>query len=505
MNITISESDKAKKGVNFEKTIETRFSESLKEYAIAALDALVEIPTDCIYSALLYFIYKMENRGLRGEHFMWLATAALDAAIECEGVDRIRLNGIGTEARNLLETQEAIAKVTGNRPTLLTKYPDVVAPERTESLFAKNGYTDAEFQDNPEDRPVTTVIYGSPSEFKPQPYLIKDMIPQEGLGVVYGPPGSYKTFATIDLAIHLAIGREFSGRRIKKKAVCYIAGEGLGSFNMRTLAWQMLNIKDKGSAEYQDLQRNFFVIPRAMNISLKVNSEISEIIKIIKKHNAEAESNGAEPVGMIVIDTLSRCFDGDENSTRDMQEFSKACNEIIKATGVTILVIHHCGKNGALGGRGSSVLLGDCDFEFSIMKSANLQYDLICTKQKHYADIDSVTYKLEIQELGDDEDGDKISTLVRNASISPKKRKPVPQTPELRAVFELCKKHSIHGMVDFKGAKAEYCDMESANENDPETRRKKRNSAGMSFNRHTDSLKKNGDLLETKDGILCQN
>ena len=37
-------------------------------------------------------------------------------------------------------------------------------------------------------------------------YLVKDLIPREGLVVVWGPPKGGKTFWTFDLIMHVALG-----------------------------------------------------------------------------------------------------------------------------------------------------------------------------------------------------------------------------------------------------------------------------------------------------------
>src|SRR5262245_17118727 len=45
-------------------------------------------------------------------------------------------------------------------------------------------------------------------------YLIKDLIPREGLIVVWGPPKCGKSFWTFDALMHVALGRKYRGRRV---------------------------------------------------------------------------------------------------------------------------------------------------------------------------------------------------------------------------------------------------------------------------------------------------
>lgn len=49
---------------------------------------------------------------------------------------------------------------------------------------------------------------------------------------------------------------------------------------------------------------------------------------------------------MIILDTLARCFGGnDENDARDMGAFIRGCDELKRRTGATVLVVHHSGKD----------------------------------------------------------------------------------------------------------------------------------------------------------------
>jgi hypothetical protein len=57
-------------------------------------------------------------------------------------------------------------------------------------------------------------------------YLVKGLLPDSGLGVIWGPPKCYKSFAAVDVALHIALERCYRGRRVKQANVVYIALEG---------------------------------------------------------------------------------------------------------------------------------------------------------------------------------------------------------------------------------------------------------------------------------------
>jgi hypothetical protein len=52
-------------------------------------------------------------------------------------------------------------------------------------------------------------------------YLVKGLIPRLGLVIVYGAPKCGKTFWVTDVMLHVALGRDYRGRRVEQGAVIY--------------------------------------------------------------------------------------------------------------------------------------------------------------------------------------------------------------------------------------------------------------------------------------------
>ena len=62
-------------------------------------------------------------------------------------------------------------------------------------------------------------------------YLVKGVIPRIGLAVVWGPPKCGKSFWTLDLAMHIALGREYRDHRVqplhsRARGLCRPLAEG---------------------------------------------------------------------------------------------------------------------------------------------------------------------------------------------------------------------------------------------------------------------------------------
>jgi hypothetical protein len=68
--------------------------------------------------------------------------------------------------------------------------------------------------------------------------IVEDLIPREGLVLVWGPPKCGKAFWTFDLVAHVALGRAYGERRVDLGSVVYIAAEGEHGIKTRTVAFR---------------------------------------------------------------------------------------------------------------------------------------------------------------------------------------------------------------------------------------------------------------------------
>src|SRR5580704_8305626 len=64
-------------------------------------------------------------------------------------------------------------------------------------------------------------------------WLIKRVLPRRGLAAIYGKPGSFKSFVAMHIAMCIALGREWAGRRVAQASVVYIGAEGAAGLRKR--------------------------------------------------------------------------------------------------------------------------------------------------------------------------------------------------------------------------------------------------------------------------------
>lgn len=81
----------------------------------------------------------------------------------------------------------------------------------------------------------------------------------------------------------------------------------------------------------------------------------------------------------------------DENKASDMGAFIAGCDAIKAATGATVLVVHHSGKDETKGARGSSSFRAALDAEFLVKRETVGAKALVltCTKQKDAEEAES--------------------------------------------------------------------------------------------------------------------
>ena len=207
---------------------------------------------------------------------------------------------------------------------------------------------------------------------RPQPrWLIRNLIFQQQIGVVYAPPGSFKSFVMLDLCSRLTHGMEWQGRALKPCRVLYVAGEGYAMLYNRRLAWFMQN----GMAPADD---GLEVIEGALDLTSA--ETVTAFILEMRK-----DSDG---IGLVVFDTLSTCTAGHNESDGAVMttaiEHAKLIGRELQAA---VMLIHHPGKDTTRGSRGHSSLLGNIDTEWLITRNGkDMAVTLTVTKQKDAED-----------------------------------------------------------------------------------------------------------------------
>jgi hypothetical protein len=197
-------------------------------------------------------------------------------------------------------------------------------------------------------------------------WSIEGVLPEGSLAMLYGEAGTYKTFLGLDWALSVSAGRPWNGREVHQGDVVYVYAEGSKGMLKRIRAWCLARGPAGG---------HFRTLPTALDVL--DDHRVQELIDLIR--HASLAPN------LVIIDTLARCFgDGDENTQKDMNAFVAGCDAIRQAfPNLTVLVIHHAGKNPKAKDRGSTALRGAADTVMHLKRPGGGNVIILsCEKQK---------------------------------------------------------------------------------------------------------------------------
>lgn len=217
--------------------------------------------------------------------------------------------------------------------------------------------------------------------------LIKGVLDQGAMCVLYGESNAGKTFVAMDISYHVARGLDWAGRRVAAFPVLYVAAEGGQGARKRAAAL---------ATRYGDAP-DFHFLLSPINL-LRADADLAPLIESVRSFD--------QSFGLIVIDTLSRAMaGGDENASTDMGAMVKHLDALRHATGAHLMVVHHSGKDRAKGARGHSLLRAATDTEIEVVNR-----EIVVTKQRDLDGSFSSAFDLDVVTLGVDGDGDPVTS-----------------------------------------------------------------------------------------------
>ena len=255
----------------------------------------------------------------------------------------------------------------------------------------------------------------------PAHYLIKPIIPTAGVGVIAGPSTSAKTFFALEMALRVSRGEAFHGHKVRQAGVVYLSAEDPSGVRLRIDAW--CSVYGRHGA--------FQLIPEAPD--LRDGERITELLAAIREAAEDLDADGT-PLGLVVIDTLSKASPGaDQNSSADMGLVMSSLAMIGADTGAMVMVVAHTPKDESRGIAGwygqyagaDVVIMTTRDPDEPELRTATL------SKVKNGQDGQRLAFRLKVVELGSDEDGDPITSCVLAFEDQPAKR-PEPRKASVR-------------------------------------------------------------------------
>jgi hypothetical protein len=226
-------------------------------------------------------------------------------------------------------------------------------------------------------------------------WLIKHVIPADSVGMFFGGSGAFKSFITLDAALHVAHGMPWLGRRTQQGPVVFIAAEGGAGLWKRIAAWHRARKLQMGDVP-------LYVIPVAVDL----RNDAWRVVEAV-------QALGITPA-LVVVDTVSQTFTGEENSASDMAAYLQEVGNRFRALWhCAVALIHHSGHLATDRPRGSSTIVSNIDWLHGVFRDGvELLATLTNLKQKDGELFKDATFSLTTYTVGTDEDGDKVTSLV---------------------------------------------------------------------------------------------
>jgi hypothetical protein len=237
------------------------------------------------------------------------------------------------------------------RDAELAKLPQTVA-----SAYAKFGKAE-------EPSKAATWQFHNNADPEPTRWLIKDILPETGAGLISGQWGSYKTTVALDIAVSVMTATLFAGRfRVKRPGgVIYFAVEGSGGLASRLTA----------AARAQGVHDTLPFAYRSDCPALTSQGAIGKLTEMVEEASKHLRQTFNVAPVLMFIDTLigaaRYAHSGDENDAALAQKVMATLAGLSRRIDALVIGVDHFGKAIETGTRGSSAKEAHADVVIALL------------------------------------------------------------------------------------------------------------------------------------------
>lgn len=202
---------------------------------------------------------------------------------------------------------------------------------------------------------------------KGEDYLVNHILPSGGREVaVFAPGGTGKTeFALAGMVFPLVTGRSVLGEPPKPPIdVSYFDREMTPDDIKDSLI-------DAGLSPNDDLSHLHYYQHQAFE-PLDTATGGAQLLEVVKRDGSQ----------LVVLDTLIRFLQGDENSSTTIKDFDRYTGSQLKKLGVGLIRLDHAGMDPTKGQRGTSAKNDDVDIVWELKRAGKGRVVLTCRKSR---------------------------------------------------------------------------------------------------------------------------
>ena len=249
-------------------------------------------------------------------------------------------------------------------------------------------------------QPISKLVQQHPGN---RAWWIRPYIPANSVVLVYGDPACGKTTIVINMGVCIASKTDWCGIPAKQGSVLYVAAEDFYGARLRIEA----------AFDQQGIPADRVDVLDAAVVIADEN-DVDALIEYIKAL--------PEPPALLVVDTLALSM-GKFSENNDMQLFCNGATKIKRETGLTVIVIHHCGHGDKGRSRGGSQLPANADAIFAVERREDICV-MTCQKMKNGKEPPALAWRMETQKTKWlDEDGAPITSVILESVTTPQASK----------------------------------------------------------------------------------
>ena len=235
---------------------------------------------------------------------------------------------------------------------------------------------------------------------KTKRWLIENLIGMGELAILYGDYGSHKTGIAIKIALEVITGGKELGQASTGNALYYSLDSPETDFVPRVIALAENRYPDRLEEIGLNLQPEYGKDNNVADFNLlsqwkfqdEFNGNDDDGFDWLTAGRFNREDGGYK---LVIIDTLSKgIVGGGINDDQALRKVIHNCRNWIKGSDDTlsILLVHHTGKNGRKGMMGSSILSNDISTVLRVRKKKD-GFDLVREKHKSPYEGKSIPFK----------------------------------------------------------------------------------------------------------------
>jgi len=182
------------------------------------------------------------------------------------------------------------------------------------------------------------------ADLPPAEWIVEGLIPDKGMTLLDAKPGDFKSYLSIHLSLCVATGEPFLERKVKQGKVLYIDEEN----DIDLLRERFEKLRNAFSHVFEERRRK-----QGLEYKSKTQGKPLQKIWIMSFKNVKMNSQGQKEIekimkelnpSIVIVDSLVRVMEGDENSTRDAKAIFNTIKDLSRKYGCSFLFLHHTRK-----------------------------------------------------------------------------------------------------------------------------------------------------------------